>query len=264
MARLPYEQDQSIHSMNARQLRQYIADKATEAQNRIDSVDLSEASKAFRDMASGITGRGGKVKRSTSYMTVPEMREYAYELRQFNSMDRESKFQESIEWKENREKYLKFMHTQLESGDAQVKQYWSKYLTPNGNISIKGFQEYMKYRLFLEQIEDIKEKYGYRTLKGYYREATTAYDKQQLERLLLQVYKKSENKGWTPDQLNDAFAIVWEEYKQKQAEKPEKLPKKAPAAKPRKPKKAPASGNKVKIKQGRKMRTSETVREKLT
>lgn len=260
MARLPYGEDQSIHSMNARQLRQYIADKATEAQKRLNDVpDLKETSRAFQDLAGDITGRGGKVKRSTSYMSVPEMREYAYQLRQFNSFDKETKFSKTVEWKENKERYKKFMQAQFASTDKEVRDYWSKYKTPSGNVSTKGFNEYMKYRLFLENIENIKEKFGYSTLKSYYREANTEFDKKALERILLKVFADSKYEGKNPDQLNDAFVAAWEDYKSSM-----KPAAKKPVVKKPKKRKAPASKQNIKTKQGRKMRTSAKVSEKLT
>ena len=87
MARQAYNPTESYQSMTTRQLRQLIADKATEAQQRMDTMKDKYKTRAYNDLASEITGRGGKVKRSTSYMTKEEMVEYAYQLREFNAYD---------------------------------------------------------------------------------------------------------------------------------------------------------------------------------
>ena len=87
MARLPYKSTEAINDMNTRQLRQYISDKATEAQARLDTVKIERTSKAFKEALQDIQGRGGKIKRSTSNMSKAEMLEYANALREFNALD---------------------------------------------------------------------------------------------------------------------------------------------------------------------------------
>jgi hypothetical protein len=139
-----------IHAMTTRQLRQYISDKASEAQSRIDSANMKTASKAFKDAAFEITFKGtDKVMRSTSYMTKSEMRQFAYDLRQFNSLDQRSGFAKSIDWRENKKAYESFIKKQIE---LDKKSPWSKYKLPSGNISKKGFDEYKQFIRILDEM----------------------------------------------------------------------------------------------------------------
>ena len=164
MARLPYEADQSIHSMNTRQLRQYIADQAKEAQQRIDSMP-KDASKAFKELKSDITDRSGsKVRRSTSYMNKAEMREYAYQLRSFNQFDTESKYAGKTDYQKNKKRYEAFVRNQIAKSGAE-NQYWSQFLTPKGNVSKRGYQEYKDFIAVLKASEEYIKSYGYRTIQ---------------------------------------------------------------------------------------------------
>lgn len=162
MARKPYKEDQSIHSMTTRQLRQYIADKAEEAQTRIDTSE-KEPTKAFREAKADIIGRNGKVRKSTSYMSKAEMREYAYALRQFNSLDTTSGFAQSVEWKENKSKYETFVKNRIDEGSA----FWKQFKTDKGNISKRGYKAYKDYISFIKGIADYRSQFGYRTLLQY-------------------------------------------------------------------------------------------------
>lgn len=210
MARQRYKQDQSIHSMTTRQLRQYIADKAEEAQTRLDTSNMESTTKAFRDAASEITGRSGKVKKSTSYMSKAEMREYAYALRQFNSLDTTSGFAQSIEWKENKQRYESFIRNRIAEGSF----YWEKYLTPKGNVSKRGYQDYKDFINFIKGNEEYKLQFGYRTLTQY-AESMMKDDKSKLfdkvTKLLSKVFTESRGKGYSQAELNDRFKMELED-----------------------------------------------------
>ena len=209
MARQPYDEDQSINSMTTRQLRQYIADKATEAQSRLDSIDLSDTSRAFRDALGEIQGRSGKIKRSTSNMSRVEMVKFAYDLRQFNSLDTTSGFAKSIEWKENKQRYESFIRNRIAEGSY----YWEKYLTSKGNVSKRGYQEYKDYINFIKGIEEYKSQFGYRTLTQY-AEAMMKEDRSKLfdkvNKLLSKVFTESRGKGYSQAELNDRFKLELE------------------------------------------------------
>lgn len=282
MARKPYLDDtgreKNIHDMTTRQLRGYVYDKAREAQKRLDTVDLKDTSKAFRDAAAAITNRSGKVMMSTSYMTKAEMRERAYDLRQFASLDTTSSFAKSIEWQQNKEKYKSFMRTQLE--DPLFRDDFMKYLTKKGmeqydeyrkgerelkditGISKRGYQEYKNYVQFLSNISTIIESYGYETIKQYAVESKNDPKRARtIERLLFKVYTEGKDKGWTQSQLNDKFQLALAEYDKKQTAAA-KLIKTAGSVKIKKSK-APKSST-IKTKTAGKMRTHGTVRGKLT
>lgn len=265
MARQAYAEGQNIHSMTARQLRQYIADQAAEAQERINSIDdISDTSRAFRDALSEVTYSNGRIKKSTSYLSKEEMRELAYAYRQFNSLDTTSGFAKSVEWKENKQRYQAFIRSQLQ--DPLTRDYWKKYITPKGNISRKGYQDYKEYISFLKSMDEIKQQYGYETIKQYGLDAKKDPERAKaIEKLLLKTYADNKGKGLSQSELNDRFNIALAEYDSQHKTAAKKTKK--PAVKKiavRKPKKAPASKQNIKIKQGRKMRTDGTIREKLT
>lgn len=272
MARQSYRDDQNIHSMNTRQLRQYIADKAAEAQARLDSSDMSDASRAFKDAARDITNKTGtKVRRSTSNMSKEEMREYAYSLRQFNSLDQDSGFAKSIEWKENKSRYEKFIRNQIKNDKNGM---WAQYITPKGNVSRKGFQMYKQYVQFLSAMKDSTEEFGYESLKVYFKQTLSGEDARErqrvVEKLLNQAFSDSIGKGWTPAELNKHFKTLLNQYDEKQAEKAQfkedtkqalkniKKVAKSVKAKPS----APSSKTKVPIKKARKLKEHGKVRRK--
>lgn len=250
MARKPYAEDQNIHSMTTRQLRQYIADKTEEAQQRLNTIeDLSEASRAFRDLADIITNDRGKVKRSTSYMSKEEMREYAYTLRTFNQLDVSSSFAKSVEWKENKKKYQAFIRNRIAEGDD----YWKKYLTPKGNVSKRGYQDYKDYINFIKSIKDVQNQYGYRTLKQYGIQFLSDKNIQgipkDIGKILNNIFQESKGKGLTQKDLIEMFEIRLQDEMAK--------------LKPVRPKKSKSKQN-IKAKTARKMKTHGTVRERIT
>lgn len=262
MARQPYSNDQSINSMTTRQLRQYIADKAGEAQKRLDSIDLDDASKAFQNAASKIT-KGKKVKRSTSNMSKVQMQDYAYRLDNFNSMDLESGFAQSLEWKRDKASYEGFIKNQIKNNPNS---YWAKYKTEKGNISKKGYEEYREYIVFIRSLEDITEEYTYETVSKYGKQAVQDSPERArfVSQLMIETFKKSQQEGWDQGRLNKEFKKALRDYdtaEKKNKPKPTKGKKKAvPKVKTSKAK----SKTDIKVKQAGKMRTDGAVREQLT
>lgn len=263
MARKPYDENQSIHSMTTRQLRQYIADKATEAQERLDTARGVEVSKAFRDAAGEITGNTSKVKRSTSYMSKEQMREFAYALRQFNSLDVESGFAKSIEWKENKGRYETFIRNRIAEGD----EYWAQYLTKKGNVSKRGYQDYKDYINFIKNIQEVKNQYGYRTLKQYAEAAMNEKGgkekMQQISKLLTKVFAESKGKGLTQAELIERFELRLSELETEEKRATTKNRKTAKLPKPKAVKRKKSKSN-VKVKTTGKMKDSAKVRERIT
>lgn len=255
----------NIHAMNTRQLRQYIADQADEAQERIDSAKGQEVSKAFRDAAWAVTGNTSKVKRSTSYMDKSEMREFAYALRQFNSLDRESGFAKSIEWQENKGRYETFIRKRIEEGDT----YWAQYLTKKGNVSKRGYQDYKDYINFIKSIQDVKAEFGYRTLKQYAESAMNEKGSKeklkQMSALLTKVYAESKGSGLTQAEIIERFELRLAELEAE--EKRTTARKSAKRSKPKtstKRAKVQKSKSNVKVKTTGKMKDSAKIRERLT
>ena len=258
MARKPYSEDQSIHSMTTRQLRQYIADQADEAEGRIKSAP-KEPSRAFVELQEDIT-RNGKVKRSTSYMTKAEMREYAYQLRSFNRFDTESKYAERTEYQQNKKRYESFVRNQVSKSGAD-NQYWAKYITEKGNVSKKGYQEYKDFIAVLKASEEYLKTFGYRTIQQYAQNKTNNLDpgNKILNRTLSQVYRESKGKGLTQAQLIDEFKRRYDDALNAEQEKGKKKP--IPATK--KAKKTTSKSN-IKVKKTGKMRTSGKIHNKLS
>lgn len=257
MARKPYKVDQSIHSMTTRQLRQYIADKAEEAQKRLDSAVGEDTTKAFREAAWEIQGRGGKVKRSTSNMSKEEMREFAYALRQFNSLDTTSGFAKSVEWKENKSKYETFIRNRIADGDS----YWEKFLTAKGNVSKRGYQEYKDYVDFVKGIQEYKSQFGYRTLLQYAESAmefSKGKDLKDINKLLSEVWEESKGKGFSQAKLIESFELRLNELNAEEAKQRSKAVKSAVKAY-----KGKKSKSNIKVKKGRQMKGGK-VRERLT
>ena len=282
MARKSYLTDsgteKNIHEMTTRELRGYIYQKARDAQERLDTADMSSASRAFKDAAAAITNRSGKVMKSTSNMTKAEMRERAYELRQFESLDTTSTFAKSIEWQQNKEKYKSFMRTQLE--DPLFRDQFKKYLTKKGleqyeqyrkgeielkdvtGISKTGYQEYKNYISFLSNISTVIESYGYETIKQYAVESKKDPQRAKvIERLLFKIYEDGKGKGWTQAELAKKFSQALDEY-DKRSTAAGKVKTKVPTVKTKRSKKS--SSGTIRIKQAGKMRTNGSVRERLT
>ena len=282
MARKSYLTDsgteKNIGTMTTRELRGYIYDKSREAEKRLESVNLEDTSKAFRDAAEAITGRGGNVRKSTSNLSKKEMQKMAYDLRQFASLDTSSKFAKSIEWQQNKERYKSFIRTQLE--DPLFRDQFMKYLTPKGKeqyseywhgerdlldvtgISQKGYQEYKNYISFLSNISTVIESYGYETIKQYAVESKKDPQRAKvIERLLFKIYEDGKGKGWTQAELAKKFSQALDEY-DKRSTAAGKVKTKVPTVKTKRSKKS--SSGTIRIKQAGKMRTNGSVRERLT
>ena len=261
MARLPYEENQSIHSMTTRQLRQYIADQADEAEKRITSVK-GETSKAFDELKAQVTYRSGKIKRSTSNMSKAEMREYAYTLNMFNRFDTESRYAQKTEYQKNRQRYESFIRNQVSKSGAD-NQYWAKYITEKGNISKRGYQEYKDFISTLSASEKYLEAYGYRTIQQYAQNNNKLDPGNKiLNRVLSQVYIENKGKGLTQAELIDRFKLRYDEALNKEASKQKKPASKAKISTSKR--KAPKSSTNIKVKTTGKMKPSGTVRRKLT
>lgn len=275
MARQKYDSDQSIHSMTTRQLRQYIADQAAEAQQRLSTSDLSDATKAFRDAAAQISD-GKKVFRSTSYMTKAEMRERAYALRDFNSLDDSSGFAKSKDWQENRKKYQTFVRNRINDPRTpeDVKKYWSQFLTAKGNSSKKGYAAYKQYIEFLKSVNEVRGEYGYREIQRYgIQSAPDPKRRKNISNIFNKVFIQNQKKNLTQAELIDKLNLAIKDYDAKHnAEAMKKLEKKKPAPKTQqtrsktqrkqtKTKKASSSsGTSIKAKTGRKMKEHGAVR----
>lgn len=280
MARQPYNESESLQNMTTRQLRQYIADKATEAQARIDSMNMEKAPASVQDQARYITDKSGsKVKRSTSYMSKAEMVEYAFDLREFNMLDTTSKYSRDIEWTENKSRYETFIrNTQIVDFDAsyskEFAEYWKKYINKDGSISKRGYAEYKRYVELTRAISGNKEQFGYREFKQY---AVQMLDKRKrvrdVNKILDKVFIESSDKGDQDIQeLVDKFNTAVNAYDERQAQKaikkataPKKTPKKT--AKTGKIKTKGQSKKKskttIKTKTVGKMKTNATVRERI-
>lgn len=270
--------EKNIGAMTTRELRGYIYDKSREAQKRLDTVNLDDASKAFKNAADVITNKYGKVLKSTSYLNKKEMQQMAYDLRQFASLDTTSKFAKSIEWQQNKEKYKSFIRKQLE--DPLFRNDFMKYLTPAGKrqyseyfhgerelkdvtgISQKGYQEYKNYISFLSNISTVIESYGYETIKQYAVESKKDPQRAKvIERLLFKIYEDGKGKGWTQAELAKKFSQALDEY-DKRSTAAGKVKTKTPTVKTKRSKKS--SSGTIRIKQAGKMRTNGSVRERLT
>lgn len=253
MAYQVYEEDQSIHSMTTRQLRLYIKDKAQEANERLKSLNLDLADKALKEAVDSVTQGGNKVKSSTSNMDKAQMREYAYALRTFTTMDTESGYAQKTEWQKNKARYQKFMQNRIAEGD----EYWKQYQTEKGNISKKGYEDYKEYIAFLKEVESIKYQFTYKTITQYAKNQLNKEDSsarlKAMSKILNKVYAESKGKHMTSKELIDAFYNKWDEYEEASSRDSQKL--KAPKYKSKQTK----SSSNVKAKQGRKMKTHGTV-----
>lgn len=271
MARQAYKEDQSIHSMTTRQLRQYIADQADDAEKRLKTINRNDTSKAFREAADAITRSTGKPIRSTSYLSKAEMRELAYKYRDFKSLDIYSGYSKSIDWQENKQRYKTFIQNRIDAGDT----YWSKYKTEKGNISKKGYEDYKNYINFLKTVNDVKSEYGYKQIKGHaINYVSDPRKSKEISLILTKVYEEStgkNSKSLTQSQLIDKANKRIEEYlkaekakeiaeaskKAKQAKKPQT---KAPNIPKVKTKGGKPTKNKVQTKTAGKMREYGKVR----
>ena len=274
MARQKYDPNQSIHSMTTRQLRQYIADQAAEAQQRLSTSDLSDSTRAFRDAAAQISD-GKRVYRSTSYMTKAEMRERAYALRDFNSLDDSSGFAKSKDWQENRKKYQTFIRNRLNDPRTpkDVQNYWAQFLTAKGNPSKKGYAAYKQYIEFLKSVNEVRGEYGYREIQRYgIQSAPDPKRRKDISNIFNKVFIQNQKKNLTQAELIDKLNLAIKDYDAKHnAEAMKKLEKKkasktqqAGSKTQRKQTKtktsSSSSGTTIKTKTGRKMKEHGTVR----
>lgn len=273
MARKPYASDQSIHSMTTRQLRQYIADQADEAQERLSTSDLDHATRAYRNAAAEISLDGKRVMRSTSYMTKAEMRERAYALRDFNSLDDSSGYSKSVDWQENKKRYQSFVKNRLQDPRTpeDVKKYWSQFLTPKGNISKRGYAAYKQYIEFLKSVNEVQSEYGYREIQRFgIQAAPDPRRRQDISNIFNKVFVQSQGRGLTQAELIDKMHLAIKEYDAEQIRKVNELVEKnKEAAKKKKPKSIPQvkaktkkskSKTNIKVKQGRKMKEHGVIR----
>ena len=273
MARKPYASDQSINSMTTRQLRQYIADQADEAQKRLSTSDLDHATRAFRTAAAQISLDGKKVMRSTSYMLKHEMVERAYDLRDFNSLDDSSGYSKSIDWQENRKRYQSFVKNRLQDPRTpeDVKKYWSQFLTPKGNVSKRGYAAYKQYIEFLKSVSEVQSEYGYREIQRFGIQAAPDPNRRKdISNIFNKIFVQSQGKGLTQAELIDKLHLAIKEYDAEQIRRVNELVernKAIAASKKRKTKSIPKvnvkktkSKSNIKVKQERKMKEHGTVR----
>lgn len=262
MARVDYSSAANIHQMTTRQLRDYIHVKSREAQERIDSMDLEAAPKSLQNAASYIIGRGGKVKKSTSYMSKEEMREYAYDLRQFNSLDDSSGFAESLAWKENKSKYESFIEKQKKEGIT----YWDQF---NADPEA-GFYQYQEFIRFVNAVKDTLQDYGYEQIRTYAIDAMNAKQKakrkQDVISILTKVWSENQGKGLDQSALIDRFNDAMTAFdgmtakEQRNYLNPPKPKKKSKAKVPTVKSKTQKSHNNIKPGKPRKMKQHGTLR----
>ena len=256
-----------IQEMSTRQLRRYVRERAEEAQYRVNTLsDDAWLPRAFQEQLEYVEsfgrGRSGGIRKDTSRMSKVEMVEYAYALRDLNILDTESKYAKDTDYKENKERYQSFVRNQLNSLNPESREYWSQFLTPKGNISKRGYQEYKNFINFIKNIDESMTTYGYETIKDIYYDQSDKKKKDEVEQLLIRTYEENKGKGLTPSQLIDDFYDRLNEQRAQQSKpKTKAKPKKAatPSVKAKKGK-APKSGNNIQTK-GVKMRNG-AVREK--
>ncbi len=209
-----------IQDMTTRMLRKYIRENAAEANERISSIkDLSDTSKAFQDELDYIksfgSGRGGGIKSDTSRIDKETMVEYAYALRDLNMLDTYSKYSRDKDYKENKQRYETFMQNQLNSLNPNTREYWSQFLTPKGNISKRGYQEYKNFVNWLNNIDESIATYGYETVKDLYFDQEDKEDQKKVEELLTETYTENLGRGLTAGQVTDQLYEKLSEYKAK-------------------------------------------------
>lgn len=260
MAKQYYYVNQSIDTMNTRQLRKYISDKATEAQKRIDSAP-ENTSQTFKDHQHFITDRSGThVRRDTSRLTKEEMKEMAYQLREFNYQDFESGYATEDVYRKNKKKYQQFIRDMAGSDSKEDREFWGKYYNEEtGRISKKGFQDYMDFVQTLVSARGFIEKFGYENIEQWFKETKNETERTLLREMLKTVYDDSTGTGKSA--LIKAFKS---EYEPKLAELRSKTsgskPKKS--TKGKKPKSVSGkkkSSNKIKPGKPRKMKEHGTV-----
>lgn len=214
-----------IQEMTTRQLRKYIRERAEEAQERLDSIqkdkrlNIEDMSRAFQDQLSYVQnfghGRSGGIMKDTSRMSKEQMAEYAYAIRDLNMLDTESKYSRDLEYKENKDRYEKFIKERTSGSNINVgdKAYWSKFLTEKNNVSKRGYDEYKNFVNFLRSIDEVMAKYGYETVKDKYYDETDPEMQALVADLLLEVYEENSALGLEIGDLVDEFNRRLEEKK---------------------------------------------------
>lgn len=268
-----------IQDMSTRQLRRYIRERAEEAQERLNSMkDPEEAPRSWQEQLEFVSsfglGRGGGIKKDTSRMDKITMAEYAYALRDLNMLDTYSKYSRDQDYKENKQRYQKFVRERSKDLSEKTREYWKQFILPSGNISKKGYIEYKNYINFLRNIDTVISTYGYEAVAEKYVEQTDMADREKIEELLLETWEENRNDkshiGYDVGQLVDLFNSKWDDYKKEKRaeEEARKEAAKIQSRAPKKPKKGSKStgkksGTNVGIKQGAKMKNGR-VREKQT
>lgn len=214
-----------IQEMTTRQLRRYIRERAEEANARLDSIksaknmDVEDMSRAFQDQLSYVqsfgSGRSGALKKDTSRMSKEQMAEYAYAIRDLNMLDTESKYAKDLDYKENKERYEKFIKNKVsaENINAADREYWKQFITAKGNVSKRGYTEYKNFINYIKNIDDVIAAYGYETIKDKYYDETDPQTKAAVENLLSEVYFENRGSGMSTGDLVEAFNDRLEDYK---------------------------------------------------
>lgn len=209
-----------IQDMTTRQLRKYIRERTEEAQARLDSInsaknlDIEDMPLAFQDQLRHVqsfgTGRRGGIKKDTSRMSKEEMAEYAYAVRDLNMLDTESKYARDLEYKENKERYQKFVQERLKSKKPEEREYWKQFVTEKGNVKKSGYKEYKEFINFLKAIDEVQASYGYETIKDKYYDEKDQTKKEEVASLLLEVYEENKGSGLSMGQLVEKFNEKYE------------------------------------------------------
>lgn len=257
-----------IQEMTTRQLRKYIRERAEEAQERLTSIqndkrlNIEDMSRAFQDQLSYVQnfghGRSGGIMKDTSRMSKEQMAEYAYAIRDLNMLDTESKYARDLDYKENKERYQKFIEERLKSSKAEDREYWSKFVTEKGNIKKSGYKEYKEFINFLKAIEEVQASYGYETIKDKYYDEKDQVKREEVASLLLEVYNENKGSGLSMAQLVEKFNEKYEDLRKPIPKTPE-----APKRSTTKKLKTAKSKQNIKTKTAGKMKNG-SVREKPT
>ena len=261
MAFQDYGETQSINSMTTRQLRKYVSDKGTEAQQRLDSMDISEQSQALKESIYFITkGTNKRVYKGTSNLSKGEMAEMAYQLRIFERMDTESGYAQKTEYERNKDRYETFISNRKK--DA----YWKKYIDENGKVTAEGFKEYKNYINFVKEISEVSQYYNYKSLltKATKQLRTGEKPGERLDamgKIINKLYTQSKNLGKTSKELTEDFFTEWMDYEEAHSLK-KTISKSAVQGKPEKYK--PRKTNIPKAKKSTKNKSTTSVKVKIT
>ena len=269
MAKKPYKPTEALQDMTTRELRQYISDKATEAQKRLDTIKEKDRTRAFNDLADPITkGSTNKVRRSTSYMTKVELVEYAYALRDFNNFDTSSKYAKDSEYQQNKGRYEKFINNRIEN-EGRSKEYWSRYLNKDGSVSKRGYEKYKKFIQFMNSTKDLRHEFEYTTVVKRGEEALSSKGIKWMEKAINDAYaavmlekEKADEEGrnfvLTPSEFNKKLDAIIETARTKKTQSKPKKTKNARSEKVNipKPKKGKKSKSNIKTKSVGKMKES--------